>query len=501
MDIEFGDSRKAPNEDDNVEVEIEVEEDQEPSPEQRQDHRFGQICSDFVEYLESVSDLLDELAPHVEHLDNRARSVETILASSGHTLSTDDHDEIAAFFNEHLFVEEPIAISALIGILYTSYYDKPWGPGLVYLLHKQVTYKPKLTILNNSQITMIISGLESVLGELTTHYFRVAPQALEAGREREKEFSLGDLKKLGSIEDAVESAIASRVDGLLHGSIAGWRKFYKDRLNIDFTELAIDWSTVEEVFERRHAIIHNGGRATKKYLAVTKRTDVVVDQPLISDPEYVRSAIDQLLVLGYSLAISVWRKFAHHKGGPDSSLLDVSYKMLVRRRWAAAKQLCAHGLEQAFTAENANLYCVNLWIARRGMGDAKAVSMEVDKWDVSALKVDFQLAKACLSEDYDSAFDLLPEMVKSGRVSGDDLLRWPLLEGMREDTRFATFAGAIEASLSGADLVYQLPGGKVYHLTSCANRAAGARLVPLETATESGARPCKTCHTRDRDVA
>jgi hypothetical protein len=96
------------------------------------------------------------------------------------------------------------------------------------------------------------------------------------------------LKKLGSIEDAVESAIASRVDGLLHGSIARWRKFYKDRLNLDFTDLAIDWATAEEVFERRHAIIHNGGRATKKYLNVTKQTGIVVDEPLISDAEYVR---------------------------------------------------------------------------------------------------------------------------------------------------------------------------------------------------------------------
>ena len=493
MNSERGDSQEVD--------EAVVGEDQVPTPEERQDFRFGEICEDFVEYLESVSDLLDELAPHVEHLDNRARDVETILSSSEHTFSLDDMGEIEAFFDKHLFVEKPKPVGALVGVLYASYQDKSWQPGLVYLLYKQVTYKPKLTILNNSQITMIISGLESVLGELTTHYFRVAPQALEAGREREKEFSLGDLKKLGSIEDAVEAAIASRVDGLLHGSIAGWRKFYKDRLNIDFTDLAIDWSTAEEVFERRHAIIHNGGRATKKYLNVTKRTDIVVDQPLISDADYVRSAIDQLLVLGFSLAISVWRKLAHSKDRPDGILLDVSYKMLVRRRWAAAKQLCSHGLEHASTAENAHLYRVNLWLARRGLGDAQAVFKEVENWDVSALKVDFQLAKACLSEDYDTAFELLPEMVKSDRVSGDDLLRWPLLEGMRADARFSTFAGAIEASLSGADLVYHLPGGKVYHLTSCASRGAGARLVPLEEATESGARPCKTCHGREKDAA
>lgn len=78
------------------------------------------------------------------------------------------------------------------------------------------------------------------------------------------------------------------------------------------------------MFERRHAIIHKGGRATKKYLAATRRTDIVADQPLISDAEYVRSAIDQLLVLGYLLATSVWRKFVHAKSTPEGGLLDVS---------------------------------------------------------------------------------------------------------------------------------------------------------------------------------
>lgn len=133
--------------------------------------------------------------------------------------------------------------------------------------------------------------------------------------------------------------------------------------------------------------------------------------------------------------------------------------------------------------------------------EGQTVSKEVEEWDVSALKVDFQLAKSCLSDDYDSASDLLPEMVGSGRITGNDLLRWPLLEGIRKDPRFAEFAGAIEESLSGTDPVYHLPGGKVYHLTSCAGRAARARLVTLATATESGARPCKTCHGRVEDAA
>lgn len=46
--------------------------------------------------------------------------------------------------------------------------------------------------------------------------------------------------------------------------------------------------------------------------------------------------------------------------------------------------------------------------------EGQTVSKEVEECDVSALKVDFQLAKSCLSDDYDSASDLLPEMVKSG---------------------------------------------------------------------------------------
>ncbi|MCC3264676.1 hypothetical protein [Arthrobacter gengyunqii] len=459
---------------------------------------FQRLCSDYEEYFDSISDLLEELVPHVEQLDGSAQEVSRLFGSSNVDFSNNDRLAIATFFRDNL--TRTVSLREMINILFDKHFDTAWGQFLINALHKHVTYSPKLPILTNSLITSIIGGFEVALAKTTTEYYRASPNALLATpKDRQKEFSLQDLKQLGSIEEAVEAAIASRVDDLLFGSLAGWRRFYKDKMNIDFSELSIDWATTDEIFQRRHIIVHNGGRASTRYINSTGRTDITKDELIASDDRYVRMALDHLFVLGYLVTAAAWEKFTDSPGESCDDVQRMGYVLLTRRRWQAAKRISSFGVDHATDSLTAHMCQVNAWIAEKGMKGLGSIEKAVRAWDVSALSKDFQLAKYCLLDDLDKAFDMLPPMLEANTIGGESLLEWPLLEGVRADARFLSLKEYVKRTLDDeVQHVYQLPGGHVYHLPSCQRRGAGAERVVMTAAVDSGARPCKSCHPKEK---
>jgi hypothetical protein len=119
----------------------------------------------------------------------------------------------------------------------------------------------------------------------------------------EKEFSLKDLQAVGSLEGAVELAISRRVDDFLWKGIADWNKWFTRLFKVGLADLALDWDTTREIIERRHLLVHNAGRVSRRYLDAVPgaREQYSLGDNLSVDESYVETAIDQLTVLGVLL--------------------------------------------------------------------------------------------------------------------------------------------------------------------------------------------------------
>lgn len=447
------------------------------------------IIDDYQNQVEALRELLDTTLQHAKELDSiehRFRHIGVIMALIPRDKQLEVRDALKV-------PDSPTWARDTILVLIERFLHEEWGPRLVAAVRRSFTQPPRSPILLNSLLTNAVSTFEHHLAELTRVYYECVPQALDAG-SREKEFSLPDLKALGSIDDAVDVAVSRRIDELLFGSFAGWRKFYKDRIKIDFEVLSIDWPAVQEVFQRRHTIVHNGARATKRYIAETGAS-VQLGQPLNCTHDYVMSCFDELFALGALAALELYRKI----GGEDRTacieLHDLEYWMLLAGKWRVVSRLSSHGLTIPTEAGTSEVFRVNLWLARKRLEGLDAIRTEVELWDVSASSDRFKLAKAALLNDSDKAFALIPGLLASGDISGIDLFEWPLLSDLRADVRFMdlqdTIRSSVEREFAGAAMA---PGSSVYHRQTCGRAGSRARPIPEEQAIATGARPARCCH-------
>lgn len=456
------------------------------------DAHFRVACDQFLTQIEALTDLLESAVPHVRELDLPQQvfaAVDPVRAELGRQ----DSQDFVSLMSRH--IEAQSSSEDLMADLFDAFIDRPQGPKLILAMHESLMRRPRLPILLNSLVTSAVSTFEAHLAQITALYYRMAPNALTAvSREKEKEFSLADLKSLGSLEDAVDLAIERRVDDLMFGSLENWRKFYLDKLKLDFADLSTDWPALQEVFLRRHAIVHNGGDASRRYVREARVEGVHVGDPLYSDEAYVQHALDAVLVLGYLLAVAAWKKFATSADMPMAQLHELSYRLLVRERWQAVERLCSYGLVNAASDAGAQIDRVNLWLARKATGGAGSIQAEVEAWDVTALSDRFKLARACLLGQHDEAFEILPRLLDAKEISPEGVLEWPLLEELREHIRFAELAPLLRSQHLEQDAsLWMGKRSVVVHRDACKRRPSDARLVAIEMLSPGIHRPCASC--------
>ena len=78
----------------------------------------------------------------------------------------------------------------------------------------------------------------------------------------------------------------------------------------------------------------------------------------------------------------------------------------------------------------------NYLLARKRQFGTNSVRDEIEKWNVSALALEFHLVKAALEDDRSSALDILPRVILSESIPRNNFYSWPVLEELRSDPRF-----------------------------------------------------------------
>lgn len=306
---------------------------------------------------------------------------------------------------------------------------------------------------------------------------------------------------MGSLDDAVEMAIGRRVDDLMFGSFGEWRRFFQDKLNLKFEGYASDWEFLQEVFQRRHVIVHNGGRASRRYLKnVAKRFTVGVelDDSLKVDQDYVRRASAELLSFGYLLSIAMCLKFAKEEGQREftvSELHGFTYRNLLKGHYGVVKKCAEYGEQTSSALDDQILFRINQWIARQRLGD-ESVRSEVEIWDTRPLKSRYALAKHCLMGEEAQAIKVLSELHGAGEVSFEDVIEWPILEPLRGTDGYVKLTRDLEVPAGwsvGQKVLFENPKTSVIHDGRCRLVRPSFKRRLVRQIQVSGASLCKSC--------
>ncbi|MDI2099563.1 hypothetical protein [Ruicaihuangia caeni] len=410
------------------------------------DQRFLGLGDYFLQAVERLRDTHAGLASAAQRLDDLSSVFDGARSRMAREATTEQKAIVVEVFDS--VPESGMAREEFIRRMWEATSDFSWGPDFVGALVDAAHRQPREPLFHGAMLTSAVSSLEAHLAHLAEEYFRAAPEALhDLPRESAKEFSLRDILAMSSIEEALEAAIESRISELSYGNLAGWRAFFKDRMKIEMPEMALDWSALIEVFERRNCIVHHEGRASRRYVRSIE-TQVSVHDTLQTDRDYVQQAISALELLGIRLHVAVWRKFT-----TDASLVGewveaTSFAALRREEWATSLHLYETWRSLPLSNHESILAHVNLLLAKKGIHGLTAAQAEIEAWDVSGLDEIFAFAKYSLLEQLDEAFAMVPELLQRGKLSGWALAVWPLTKPLRADKRIQKYAGIMQDHLS-----------------------------------------------------
>jgi hypothetical protein len=297
-------------------------------------------------------------------------------------------------------------------------------------------------LLRGGLLTTAIGALEVLIAGIARAYYIARPEALGD----EPKFSLKDLQEFDSLDDAREEAIASRVDSLVHGDLGDWKQWFEKNPKVLLENLALDFPTLLEVFQRRHVIVHNGGRVSRLYLkrmpgATKDLPELGAELPV--DAEYLKRAFAEIEVVGDLLAVGTWSKcWPEEEGYAARELHDRSYDLMTDGDWQAVEKLASLGQLMDADASLKMINQLNEWLAIKRLNRLSGdIEQEVRAWDTSALAPRFKFVHAVLTDDLDAAFEMAPILLEREELTRRDLMEWPVLAELRDDPRFTALGG------------------------------------------------------------
>ena len=308
-------------------------------------------------------------------------------------------------------------------------------------------YMPHVQIMRGGVLMSLIGSFEVLLSDLLRLYYERHASALESD---EKIHSFNEIRSFGSLNEFLSHVIENKIDGFLRGSLVEWVKFFQ-RLRIDLTRFAPSWADFAECFQRRHVIVHNGGRVSRQYLERVDsswlekhKEETKLGRFLEVSAEYLAKAFDSFELVGCLLSQECWKKFAHDDlKARGSTILEHQYECLVDARWKIAEGLGSWVISEGeFNALETLIVRINRWLSIKRQGRWSEIEPEITSFDYSILEHRFVAAIYSLTGDADSFFRILPKAA----IPVDDLKAWPILEDMRQDPRFGPFIEDLETS-------------------------------------------------------
>jgi hypothetical protein len=406
---------------------------------------FPILLRQFKMTMDAVLEVIEALTPHVESLDESpdrriplppmsergAERMSAALEQLNNRVNQGDSDAEHESKPTHLEGED---LELFTDGLRAAYEDQPGALRAVgEALQTVVAMPQRQNLLHASLLTMAVGTLETAIAGVGTQHYALHPDALPAD---EKEFSLSELAQFDDIQDARIAAISRKVEDLMRSGFDAWDKWFRGLLKSDFDELAANRAVLNEAIQRRHIVVHNGGRVSRQYLAKVPEAEAKIGNDLRINRAYLEAAVDEITIFGLRLILTAWVKWSPDKDEASGQALDIVYEQLVDGRNEAASCIAETAL--GFPADERQRLSlqINRWQARKRTEGIEVIRMELEAWDTSALSPLYEVAKSVLLDDFESSFALIPHLIDQGDLKEKELRDWPLFREVRDHERW-----------------------------------------------------------------
>jgi hypothetical protein len=186
--------------------------------------------------------------------------------------------------------------------------------------------------------------------------------------------------------------------------------------------------------------------------------------------KYYQKAVYIILEFGIKLTQVIWRKLAPDKiKGADAELSEVSYRLILRRRYDKASTLLRFGLyEMKRHGDDATRkrMAVNLANAEKLRGNKDEAERILQSEDCSAATEGFLVCVAAVRDDVQTVIELMKPAVAAGHLQIANFQDWPVFEKIRSDPMFVDtfereFSRRIIAQNQNSSLKSACDGGRI----------------------------------------
>jgi hypothetical protein len=307
---------------------------------------FGNVISDFTDNLAGLREFLALIEPYLQKhlagfLESRASDLAPLLLAVAklHPDKIANMEEAENKLQELFGGELDVTVSQEGGkprISKISIASKDnERVAKATSAFQQATRHP--AFLYRSCLEALTNAAEWFLSQLLHLYCSRFPDAIGG---KDLAFSLDDLKRIGSIEEARNHLVDTRIENVLRGSFDDWVSHLKGKLGLALGYLEPHRDRLNEVFQRRNLVVHNNGIINSIYLsriAPELREGLVKGRPLTFSRSYLDASIDLFQSCFTLMAAELWKKLDTDDTARGELLIILSYGCLCQERWSVAE--------------------------------------------------------------------------------------------------------------------------------------------------------------------
>lgn len=228
-------------------------------------------------------------------------------------------------------------------------------------------------------------------------------------------------------------------DGIMRKPISDWYDSFRNKQKACFLFEDNLFDQFKEIYYRRNLVVHNQGIVNEVYLNYIKNTKVKIGEKLNVDSDYLENAflLTSLMLVDTFFGL---RRVADDKDELITWIISYGYDCLVEQKWGKAKYIFRVILQdEGIKAIDKQIAQVNYWIAIKNLEGISAIQDDVNSLDVSAMQLQFSVAKEALLNNYKEVSVLLDQCLRRGEISSYYIKTWPLFNEFRASDEYSDF--------------------------------------------------------------
>lgn len=291
-------------------------------------------------------------------------------------------------------------------------------------------------ILSESVLMMLLVMYEDAISSIYKYLIERFPKAFLA----DKSITYSELMSMNTnIEEIKHRFIDKEIDGIMREPISNWYDSFRKRQKANFLFADELFEKFKEIYYRRNIIVHNQGVVNEVYLGNIKNAKVKLGERLKVDGCYLEEAFSCTSLVLVDTFFGL-RRVAEDSDELCDWILSYGYDCLIEKKWAQAKYVFQVLLQDNKMAQSLRITAqINYWIAIKNMEGISAIRKEVTALDVSAMRLQFSVAKEALLNNYNEVSYLLDVCLERREIPAYCIQTWPLFNEFRASPEYERF--------------------------------------------------------------